>query len=256
MRLANQVAIVTGAGRGLGEQVARAFCREGAKVVLASEVAFEVESVSADLKAQGFPALGICADVRDEQSIRALFQRTREAFDEVDILVNCAGVMLVKPVRDMDPEEWDNLIRINLRGPYLCCREALSGMIPRRRGVILNVTSNLGSAGFQLVTAYCASKFGLEGFTQALALEVKPHGIRVNAIRPGGVARTAMGIDSMKKLDGVLEIPDEEWDAADTLCEPAVFLASDEGAEITGQSIDSKEWRAERSRGPRAPGSA
>ena len=91
MRLANQVAIVTGAGRGLGEQVARAFCREGAKVVLASEVASEVESVAADLKAQGFPALGICADVRDEQSIRALFQRTREAFEEVDILVNCAG---------------------------------------------------------------------------------------------------------------------------------------------------------------------
>lgn len=246
MRLLNKVAIITGAGRGLGEQMARAFCQEGAKVVIAAEIASEVESLAADLKSQKFSALAVPTDVREEKSVSSLFQKARKTFGELDILVNNAGVMLVQPITEMEPAAWDNIIHINLRGPYLCSREALKQMIPRKKGVILNVTSNLAHKGFQLVSAYCASKFGLEGFTQAMAMEVAAQGIRVNAIRPGGVAHTYMGRDTMRRLKGLLEIPSDQWDPVDTLCEPAIFLASDEGANITGQSIDAIQWKTER----------
>jgi NAD(P)-dependent dehydrogenase (short-subunit alcohol dehydrogenase family) len=226
--------------------MARAFCQEGAKVVLAAEIASEVESLAAELKGQKFSALAVPTDVRKEESVSSLFQKARKTFGELDILVNNAGVMLVQPITEMEPADWDNIIHINLRGPYLCSREALKQMIPQKKGVILNVTSNLAHKGFQLVSAYCASKFGLEGFTQAMAMEVADQGIRVNAIRPGGVAHTYMGRDTMRRLKGLLEIPSEQWDPADTLCEPAIFLASDEGANITGQSIDAMQWKTER----------
>ena len=174
--------------------MARAFCQEGAKVVLAAEIASEVESLAAELKGQKFSALAVPTDVRKEESVSSLFQKARKTFGELDILVNNAGVMLVQPITEMEPADWDNIIHINLRGPYLCSREALKQMIPQKKGVILNVTSNLAHKGFQLVSAYCASKFGLEGFTQAMAMEVADQGIRVNAIRPGGVAHTYMSL--------------------------------------------------------------
>ena len=114
MRLLNKVAIITGAGRGLGEQMARAFCQEGAKVVIAAEIASEVESLAADLKSQKFSALAVPTDVREEKSVSSLFQKARKTFGELDILVNNAGVMLVQPITEMEPAAWDNIIHINL----------------------------------------------------------------------------------------------------------------------------------------------
>ncbi len=249
MRLADQVAVITGAGRGLGEQVARAFCREGAKVVLASEAASEVEAVAEDLRALGASALAVFADVREEESVRSLFERTREHFGEVDVLLNCAGVLFVKAVVETEAEEWDNLIRINLRGTFLCSREVLKGMVPRKRGLILNVTSGFGYKGGALVSAYSASKFAVEGFSQSLAAEVKEHGIRVNTLHPGGVARTAMGRASTARLSAhQADPPEDQWQPVDALVEPAVFLASaeGEGADVTGRSVNAREWNAER----------
>lgn len=245
MKMEDQTAVITGAGRGLGEQVARAFCREGAKVVLASEVTAEVEAVTSDLIAQGGKALAVHTDVRDEASVQNLFEWTRSEFGEIDVLLNCAGVIVVQPVIDLDTEAWDNLIAINLRGTFLSSREALKGMIPRKRGLILNVTSGFGYRGGALVSAYSASKFGVEGFSQSLAEEVKEHGIRVNTIHPGGAALTTMGRYTVPARSKYAEVlPDEQLQPVDALVGPAVFLASDDGVGITGESINAREWNA------------
>ena len=236
-RLADKVAIVTGAGRGLGEQIARAYCREGAQVVLTARSDDEIQGVASDLSAAGLPAFAVSGDVRDEEDVRAVFSRARAAFGPVDILVNNAGANQLKPFTETTVKEWDRILTTNLRGAFLCVREALTDMIPRRSGVILNISSGFGSRPFPNFTAYCASKFGLEGFTRALALEMKSEGIRVNTLHPGGVCDTTIGAATAPP-----DLPREQWLPADILCDPAVFLASEEGRSVTGQCIDAKGW--------------
>ncbi len=236
-RLPGKVAVVTGAGRGLGEQIARAYCREGARVVLAARSAKEIRQVASDLDAQGLSALAVPADVGEEADVRALFAKAREAFGEVDILVNNAGMNLFKPLVEIETAEWNEVLRANLRGPFLCSREALKGMLPRGSGVILNISSGLASHALPNFTAYCASKFGLEGLTRALAMEVESTGIRVNTLHPGGVADTSMGAATAPP-----DLPRDRWLPTDILCEPAIYLASEEGRNITGQRIAATEW--------------
>ncbi len=236
-RLPGKVAVVTGAGRGLGEQIARAYCREGARVVLAARSAKEIRQVASDLDAQGLSALAVPADVGEEADVRALFAKAREAFGEVDILVNNAGMNLFKPLVEIETAEWNGVLRANLRGPFLCSREALKGMLPRGSGVILNISSGLASRALPNFTAYCASKFGLEGLTRALAMEVESTGIRVNTLHPGGVADTSMGAATAPP-----DLPRDRWLPTDILCEPAIYLASEEGRNITGQRIAATEW--------------
>jgi NAD(P)-dependent dehydrogenase (short-subunit alcohol dehydrogenase family) len=236
-RLADRVAIVTGAGRGLGEQIARAYCREGARVVLTARTDNEIQGVTADLSAEEGSALAVSGDVTDEADVRAVFSRAREAFGPVDILVNNAGANQLKPFTETTVEEWDRILTTNLRGAFLCVREALTDMVPRRSGVILNISSSFGSQPCPNFTAYCASKFGLEGFTRALAIEMKSEGIRVNTLHPGGVCDTTIGAATAPP-----DLPREQWLSADILCDPAVFLASEEGRSVTGQCIDAKGW--------------
>ena len=120
-------------------------------------------------------------------------------------------------------------------------------MVPRKRGLILNVSSGFGYKGGALVSAYSASKFAVEGFSQSLAAEVKEHGIRVNTLYPGGVARTAMGRASTAGLSAYATYPPEDqWQPVDALVEPAIFLASAEGADVTGRSVNAREWNAAR----------
>lgn len=242
-RLAGLTAVVTGAGRGLGEQVARAYCREGARVALAARTEEEIQRVASDLKAQGHSALAVRADVGEERDVQALFAGARKAFGPVDILVNNAGANLCKPFTELEIGEWDLILRTNLRGPFLCSREALRDMIPKGRGVILNVSSGLGSRALPNFTAYCASKFALEGFTRSLAMEVESQGIRVNVLHPGGVADTSIGAATAPP-----DLPRERWLPADILCEPAVYLASEEGRGVSGQCIVAREWLEARGR--------
>lgn len=236
-RLEGKVAVVTGAGRGLGEQMARAFCREGARVVLAARTGEEIEGVASDLRGQGFSSMAVSTDVGEEIEVRTLFKRAREVFGEVDILVNNAGANLCKAFTQIEVDEWDRVVRTNLRGPFLCIREALKDMVLHKKGVILNISSTFGSRPFPQFTAYCASKFGLEGFTRALAMEVEPEGIRVNTLHPGGVSDTAMGAATAP-----LNLPRERWLPADILCEPAIYLVSEQGKNITGQCINAVQW--------------
>ena len=240
-RLAGKVAVVTGAGRGLGEHIARAYCREGARVVLTARSEDEIQSVASDLNEEGLSALAAPGDVRDEADVRTVFTKAREAFGPVDILVNNAGANQYKPFTDTTVEEWDLILTTNIRGAFLCIREALGDMVPRGSGVILNISSSFGTQPFPNFTPYCTSKFGLEGFTRTLAMEMEPKGICVNTLHPGGVCDTVIGVATAPA-----DLPREQWLPADILSEPAVVLASEEGQGVTGQCINASEWLKER----------
>lgn len=252
-RLAGKIAVVTGAGRGIGEEVARAFCQEGARVVLTARTAQQVQQTASALSAHGFSALAVPGDVGEDADVGFLFAKAREVFGPVEILVNNAGANLCKPFSELEIEEWDRLLRTNLRGPFLCSREALKDMVPKGEGVILNISSRLGERALPQFTAYCASKFGLEGFTRSLAMEVESKGIRVNTLHPGGVTNTAIGAATAPP-----DLPRERWLPADIVCEPAIYLASEAGRDVTGQCINASEWlkarKPERRTGKEGPG--
>lgn len=187
MKLAEQVAIVTGAGRGIGRAVALAFAREGAVVALASRTASELDAVEAEAKGLGGRALPVQTDVTHEGSVAALVDRVLADFGRIDILVTAAGAAAFGPVLDSKIEEWERMVAVNLRGVFLACRAVLAPMINRRRGTIINIASVAVKRPIPGCAAYAASKHGVLGFTQALAEEMRPHGVRVGALCPGAV---------------------------------------------------------------------
>ncbi len=188
--LAGQVAIVTGASRGIGRATAARFAAEGASIVLAARDSAALEAnVRAIAEAAG-RALAVPTDVADEASVQALFARTAEAFGPVTILVNAAGAIANVPFHEMDAATWDHVLAVNLRGTFLCCREAFRAMIPNGGGVIVNLSSLSGMPGvekFPGLSAYNSSKYGVAGLSEILAVEGRPHSIRVIAISPGAV---------------------------------------------------------------------
>lgn len=188
--LAGSVVIVTGASRGIGRAVAALFAAEGAAVVLAAR---DVEALVANvqaIEAAGGVAQAIPMDVSDEASVAALFTRTTETYGPVRILVNCAGAVANVPFAEIEVATWDTVLGTNLRGTFLCCREAFRAMIPQGGGVIVNLSSLSGVRGvekFPGLSAYNTSKFGVAGLSEILAVEGRPHHIRVVAVSPGAV---------------------------------------------------------------------
>lgn len=187
MRLRGRAAIVTGGGRGIGRAVALALAEEGAAMVIASRTREELMRVAGEIDERGGRCIWLVADVRSERDVKRLVEEAVDGFGGVDILINNAGVGLRKPLLETTEEEWDAVIDTNLKGVYLCTRTVLPGMISRGRGVIVNISSGAGRHGFPELAAYCASKFGVVGFTQAVADEVADKGVRVYCLCPGGV---------------------------------------------------------------------
>lgn len=185
-----KVAVVTGGGRGIGAATARLLASVGARVAVAARSPDEIDAVAAAIREGGGEATAIPTDVAAEEDVRRLFAGTSERLGPVDLLVNNAAVLEVSPVAETGVDAWDRLMAVNLRGAFLCAREAMRIMTPRRTGAIVNVSSVSGVPGPEKwpgYAAYCASKGGLISFSEVLALEAKPHGIRVNAISPGSV---------------------------------------------------------------------
>jgi 3-oxoacyl-[acyl-carrier protein] reductase len=185
--LRDQVALVTGAGRGIGRAVSLALAGRGALVVAASRTKSDLETLVYEIEGAGGRALAAPADVSSEEEIVRLFERVRAEAGRLDVLVNNAGIGLYGPVAGFAARDLDALWAVNLRGAFLCCREAMKVMMPRRSGYIINVSSVVGFKAYPDQAAYAAVKHGVMGLTKSLAIEAQPHGIRVSAVLPGGV---------------------------------------------------------------------
>jgi NAD(P)-dependent dehydrogenase (short-subunit alcohol dehydrogenase family) len=188
LALTGQVALITGGSSGLGRATALALAQAGADIVLLARGVDDLEHVSAELESMGRRALPLSGDLADEDHILNAVQRTISFFGHIDILVNAAGVDVPGGVADLATSDWDYVVDVNLRAPFLLAKAVFPHMRQARRGTIINISSVAGKRGWANAAAYCASKFGLTGFTQALAAEGKVHGIRACILYPGGMA--------------------------------------------------------------------
>lgn len=231
MDLLGKVAIVTGAGQGIGRATAELFASLGAKVVLVARTGAAIASVEREIRSQGGEAVAVAADVSQEAQVRSAVTRTLETFGTVDILVNNAAISAGIPVVSTPVEEWDRILAVNLRGTFLCCREVLPVMLERNCGSIVNVSSSAARHPFPGYGAYSASKAGIIALTMVLAEEVKNTGIRVNAILPGLVdTETMRGRLRPEELEGAMKPID--------VARIIAFLASDEAWAIHGAAIE------------------
>ncbi len=179
-----KVAIVTGASRGIGRATAIALAQRGIAVALAARDQKALAAVQEEI---GGRATAIPTDVSDEAAVAEMVARASSELGPIDLLVNNAGALARASLADIDVADWDRVLGVNLRGPFLCTRAVLPSMIERGRGRIVNVSSISGKLGTPLLTAYCASKWGLLGFSHAAAEELKPKGIQVFSVCPGSV---------------------------------------------------------------------
>ena len=181
------VAIVTGASRGIGRCIAMTLARNGVRVSLSSRTPGELEAVRCEIEKEGGEAASFPADMTVEADLVALVERTVERFGRLDILVNNAGIGIFKPLVETTSSEWDQIMAVNARGPFLLCRASIPYLRQQARSIIVNIASVVAVKGCANQAAYAASKHALYGMSKALAREVQPAGIRVHVISPGGV---------------------------------------------------------------------
>lgn len=187
--LTNQSALVTGAGRGIGKAIALSLGRCGAHVHLAARNAAELDAVAKAIQGSGGRATVHPLDLMEEGQI----VRTIAGIERLDVLINNAGIGIFSPVAEFSAADLDRIHAVNVRGSFICCREALKRMIPRKSGYIINISSVVGFKGYANQAAYSASKHAVMGLTKSLAVECQPHNIRVSAILPGGVDTDMVG---------------------------------------------------------------
>lgn len=183
--LDGKVAVVTGAGRGLGRAMAQALGEAGADVVVASRTATELESFVADAERAGRRTLAVPTDVTDARAVDNLVERVLETFGHVDVLVNNSGIIATRPLLDQEPEEWDRVVATNLRGTYLMTRAVGRHLVAQGSGKVINIASNFALMGVAQHAAYSASKAAVIAFTRSMAVEWARHHVQVNAIAPG-----------------------------------------------------------------------
>jgi len=178
--------LVTGGGRGIGRAIALRFAREGAHVVVASRSSDELDAVVAEIEAAGGKGLAAQMNLRDHGSLEAAVYRAVEDFGgEMDVLVNNAGVFNVVPIEDMTLQEWERMISVNMTGPYLVVQEALDALFESPKAHIFNISSTAGQQGYAGSVAYCATKYGLRGFSDALREDLREKNVRVSTVYPG-----------------------------------------------------------------------
>jgi len=239
--LTGKVALVTGGGRGIGRAAATALAARNAAVGVLARTREEIEAVAQAIRAGGGRALPVVCDVRSEEQVAAAFDAVERELGPVDIVVNNAGELLLKPLAETGLDEWRSVLEVNLTGAFIVAREAMRRM-SRRPGRIINVGSLAGRRGYPEQGAYCASKHGLVGLTKVMAIEGQPLGIRVHLVSPGGVLTDlSAGLRAARKDDPSL------WMTPEEVADAIVFCALQEGAavsdEICLRRFDSEPWR-------------
>ena len=232
MSIKDRVAIITGAGRGVGRATALRFAREGARVVLFRRTPAPLDDIAAEIAGEGYPFLSVVGDVSREEDVQDRFQQAVQAYGRVDILVNCAGVVAVRPFAELDASTWDHVLGVNLRGTFLCCRAAFRIMDAQQSGVIVNLSSLSGVKGvekFPGLSAYNVSKAGVASLTEILAVEGKPYNIRVSAVSPGAVD-TEMLKQAAPHLKAGM--------TPDDLAEILLFMVGDSGRMLSGTNLE------------------
>jgi 3-oxoacyl-[acyl-carrier protein] reductase len=241
MRLKDKVAVVTGGAQGIGRAVALGMGREGAKVVVADLQGEKARSVADELRALGAPALAVEVNVASESAVKRMAKEALGHFGRVDILINVAGIYFPKAsVVDLTDQDWDRTMDINVGSNFLCCREFVPSMRAQKSGRILSLASGIGHYGMRQFSHYAASKAAVMGFVKALARELGPDGITVNAICPGS-ANTAMPRQHRSEEEIMARLrstPLPHVLEPEDIAGPIVFLASDAAAYITGQSYN------------------
>jgi 3-oxoacyl-[acyl-carrier protein] reductase len=233
-----RVSLVTGASRGIGRAIARAFAAEGARVVLAARDAAKLAEAVAEIRASGGQAEALALDVGDRASVEAGIASVVAAHGRIDHLVNNAGVTRDNLLLRMKDAEWQQVIETNLTGSFLCTQAVLKPMIKQKSGRIVTITSVVGLAGNAGQANYAASKAGLIGFTKSVAREVASRGITANAIAPGFIETDMTAAMTEKAREAVLgAIPLGRVGRAEDVAAAALFLVSDAAAYVTGQVL-------------------
>jgi len=233
MKFRDRTVLVTGASRGIGRSIALRFAEEGARLALVARTEAELLATASLVEQAGGRTVAIPTDIRDRTGAQASVERAEKELGPVDVLVNNAGVFLWRPFLNLSPEEWDLVIATNLTGAANFCRAVIPGMMKRRRGRIVNVSSIHGMRGEANLAAHSAAKFGLIGLTQSLAREFREFNIAVNAVCPGTVENKE---DETGAADRAEPLAEKLWprDVARTV----LFLASDDAAAITGAALE------------------
>jgi NAD(P)-dependent dehydrogenase (short-subunit alcohol dehydrogenase family) len=240
MKLHDKVAFITGAGRGIGREIALRFAREGARVVVADLNEESARSVVADIAAAGGEAVSIALDVADPALVEAAIASTLQRFGRLDVLVNNAGIGSNQPVLEMSLAEWEQNLRVNLTGTFLCAQAAARVMVRQGEGRIINIASISGQRGGMGRAAYGAAKAGVIQLTRVMAVELAARGVGVNAISPGPVdTEQSRGTHTPATRRAYLDrIPQKRYGEGSEIAAAAVFLASSESSFVAGHVLN------------------
>ena len=218
-RLENQIAVITGSSSCIGAAIAKAFAKEGAHPILAARSHYKLQSVVAEIQANGGQATAVICDVTDEEAVQSMFAGVASKFSRLDILVNNAGLAKGGPIDELDFKTWRDVMSVNLDGAFLCSRDAFKSMKPQKRGRIINIGSVSAKMPRVDSAPYTTSKFALEGLTRSLALDGRPFGISVGVLQPGNTMTAIWeGREEKVSEEGVMN--------ADDLAQVALSMAT------------------------------
>ena len=239
--LSGKIAIVTGGNQGIGLAISRGLATAGATIVIANRRPVEGQTAAESLEKEGLNAVAIPTDVSDESSIAALVSKVINDFGTIDILVNNAGVIVRKPAEDISSEEWDYIMNINLKGVFFCCQLVGREMIRRRKGKIINISSDASQRAMPERSVYAASKAGVSHLTRCLALEWAKYNINVNAIGPGPTItplNKKYYEEHPEKLEQTIQsLPIGRMGDTSDYVGAAIFLASEASNFVIGQTL-------------------
>jgi sorbitol-6-phosphate 2-dehydrogenase len=252
-RFKNKIAVVTGAGQGLGEHIACSFAKEGAKTAILDINKTSAERVAEHIRKKfKVDSLSCVCNITDDDNVKDIFKQVVKKFKRIDILISNAGILIAKEITEYSADEWEKVIQVNLIGYFICAKYAAAVMKKQRSGVIIQINSKSGKKGSYKNSAYAASKFGGIGLTQSIALDLAPYNIRVNAVCPGNLLDSPLWTDSLYgqyaekwgiseaevKKKYIEQVPLGRGCAYEDVSNVVGFLASDESDYMTGQAIN------------------